>query len=465
MEAILNETRKRGSERISGIAKMARMDGKSGYHAGEKNEAHKDRKGEEGTSVDTARRVITYRTGYHALEFHIHDWTEISSSKLYAIYPQHTLTGIFDSQMKQRMSNFAGAANGFFRFCRINVTPVRISNSIVLSDQIQVSTTGVTEVSSFVQSCKLLHFRLNSHRAFILSANQSNLYMSPLTIPAFPQRQSIIVPMQTADNTAYTIRDVEFNPCYAFPAEAYADVTGTNFAGLKDNGWYYTAGSNNSINQKIPMQFGFLRKASATTGYLDNNIGFQDWTRLKQPANKIKDFKLMDHPHNYIDAGECVELPVEGFNHAYAQSPQSISSLYFNTTTVQYTASTASGSDTIVSIRTGVTPHSYPSEALKFGDFDFARTMIRAAHKQKEPPLPADFLTMIPIMTSSGSYMNIRANLKYEFKVTFEFSNSEFEPNATDPVEAVTMLDENIYLAPVMREIEQAAGMMQVFIR
>lgn len=97
-------------------------------------------------ATNTLRFVHTYR-----------NWYEIDTG-LFCVPSQHSIHSMFTKEVKTLAGKFIN--NGTYVYAHFNISPIRLSNFIVLSDNIQ-TTGGVNEVSSFVQNSKILHIKVS----------------------------------------------------------------------------------------------------------------------------------------------------------------------------------------------------------------------------------------------------------------------------------------------------------------
>lgn len=424
-----------------------------------------NQRGPDEGSIDSIRSYISYQSGCQALEFHRVDWMELSSDRLYAVFPQHTISRVLDPQQCARLLNFA--ANNNYSFCRIKVSDMRISNSIVLSDQIQVSATGVTEVSSFVQKGKIIMFNIDDYFAFKLKIGDNSLRMTVPNIATSvtSPRPKLIVPLNLSTPADYALNTVLVTPFLPFPNSKYQNKFGTNYQGVTNHGFFLKDVENNIY---LPIQYGLIRDWDAENNRIRDS-GYLTSSGIELSNTKIKDFYLVDYPHQYFDDGEEFYIPIRGYNEKqYMCNVKDFANLLASNTVVPgYTQS--SSSTTPISIKTGIAPNTYPFEHAKPFDINFSFLQQRAIGKKPSKHLPCTFLGMIPINTSQNTLMKIRANIKYEMKITVEFSESEFNIPDSDNVNSANEnpvnIDTQVYLTPFMRELENNGNVMDCFFR
>lgn len=460
----MNSIRKRTSASLQDPTVSSSSDKKSKVEAKAGSSAGKGQGGAQNPdqSVDSIRRFVKFAYGCFTLSFNIVDWVEISSDRLFAVLPQHTLSRILDNQQRQRMEAFCN--NNNFPFCQVRVSSMRISNPIVLSDQIQISTTGSTEVSSFVQSCKLMMFNINQYAGFSLYVNNTGTIDLPIkTDNTLGVRNKLIVPLDLQAPSDYFINNINVRPAISFPNTLYNNYWGTNYAGYANDGFFYADRAN---SRYIPTQFGPIRTWDSANSRL-NSSGYVNFTPILQTVPQIADFMLVDYPHEYLDSGETKEIPILGYNHQYQCNPKDFMRFFTRNIDVPGYTTTSEGTQALA-IKTGVVPFTYPFEAAKPYDTSFTFLQQRGMNKQRPAlHLPTHFLGMVPITTSSGAVMKIRANLKYEMKIDFHFSASEFFAAIGDQDPNLAPREQNLehYQAPLLREMETNLERCNFFIR
>lgn len=108
-------------------------------------------------SIEPEKKLhLANRSNIIKLTHNYRNWYEIDTG-LFCVPSQHSIHNLMTNEMKTLVNKFV--KNGTYVYAHFSVSPVRLSNFIVLSDNIQAGS-SVNEVSSFVQNSKIVHIKV-----------------------------------------------------------------------------------------------------------------------------------------------------------------------------------------------------------------------------------------------------------------------------------------------------------------
>lgn len=326
--------------------------------------------------------------------------TEFASvdTNLWYFPVQHSISAFFSEQIKNYLST--ALASNSYKYAEINLKRMVVKNAIVLSDTITITGSGATEVSSFVQNGKILHYKLGAGsgdaHAYIFEAAGTKLGMLAESLQVGKdetKKEMWLAKLQTASGTAIdTLNTVEMLP-------------------LK-----FDQGLVNSVDEivsgtKIPWNYGYLRGLSAVNA----NPAFQTVTKSNLPQVFLKDFV-----HSYMNAGDEIEVKLPGDLRIFSENfPKLLAKEEIKR------------GETAVN-QLYYAPFGYMSEVFTPGDGSTAFTIHRGSrrHNWQEH----DYLTLLPIRNSDGAFMKIRATVEINFEasVNLIWTDSNFTSEGVD---------------------------------
>lgn len=292
---------------------------------------------------------------------------------------QHSASALFTQELRKYMSAMAKAVS--FKFFAINLSAMKVRNPIVLSDQIQLTASGSTEVSSFVQSAKILHYRLGGPvfpaNMYSFKRNDETLVMAAEDL--YGGQDEVKAHMMRTIRNSDGLAEITVNPLKQF----------NDFVVLCDE---MKLGVN-SGNTKIPYQMGHLRLPSVTVA--KKNLQYMDEAELETKY-------LQSFPHDYLQPGSEVDiiLPPESRVTTSGLMPLLETQKTMRGTISQYVFCTWPG---------------YKNRVLSPAIANH-HVLEHKACKSRQSWHLHDYFTMVPIKASSGNIMKLRASVEINLK-------------------------------------------------
>nr|QVW56854.1 MAG: putative capsid protein [Emberiza spodocephala densovirus] len=366
-----------------------------------KGSSHTMRAGEKGVGeqigIASLYKEIASREQVKRLKIYRTEFASIDTNLWY--FPlQHSVSAFFSKQIAE----YAGAAikKNNYKYVEVVLHKMVIKNPIVLSDTITVTGAGATEVSSFVQNGKILHYKLgkgsgNAH-AYSMLIGEDKLGMLAENMQTGKDETKggtwlAQMVTQTA-NSVDTINEIKVLPLQ------------------------FDQGIVNGVDEiiskeKVPFNFGYVRPLSQTT--LNPAL-------LTVTENELPQLYLRDYAHTYINPGDEVEINL----------PKDLRIMAENFPKVLKKESMKRGETGNSQLY--YAPFGYYSEVMTAGDGHAALTMHRASkrHLWQEH----DYLTLLPIRNSSGAFMKIRATIEINFEASINliWADSSFTEQASE---------------------------------
>lgn len=391
-------------EEDSGIV-SAQSGGKGGGGSNNIGSNHESIEPEKKLMRSNNNNVVSFHHFYR-------NWFEIDTG-LFCVPSQHSIHNMMTREMQKLLKKFK--ENGLFVYVNVRVDPLKLSNFIVLSDNIKLEGGGVTEVSSFVQNSKLIHIKVkqpNIGSTYAMYVKQINDENNRLYIPVEDLKTS---QTQNATNLISKMKFGKGNDDY--------DLEDIGIYGFKDQQIH----SMNRIN---------LRGSSNKAGIFDLDIaikGGQNHDELHTyPSSQLIGFniqnQLKDYDLSIIDAVDCVST-------CPAHYPPCLWSATIGDHSVR--ADDILTKDQLPPYTigwTGGAPDPTPvyGEAVwqpavkNYGAFikedagDHIHARKRLAGRVNNSRCH-DYFTMIPIHTSEGKRMKLRASVMIETSIHVDF--------------------------------------------
>lgn len=413
--------------------------------------------GASGESIDSARRYISYSTGSQTLSFFKTHFGTITT-KLSGFPHQHSIASLFSTQDLARIKSFLGTNSGF-NYVSIKTYPTIIKNIIVLSDDIRTVGSSVTEVSSFVQNCKVMHFsiaqdkgyndlmytfnigditdsitqhdkdivhesnkKISEHNKKNPTKKQRHIIVQPKSVVAkfigFPKaafvaqddvKQKLLWEMPEYSGSDYDLNEISYRPFKSFPSEYTKQIWSRT--DTPNYQWWKLDSKNNP--------YGYAPLRTSTNA---NQAGWQLQTMVKdswKDYEKLQSPLLKNHPYEHIDAGTQVTMPTPHYPNVLTEKENIYNQLMGGTITITDGAATPSD----LTIPTYVVPPSKFNQVKTPFDLDEMSITQKAARNKHFHT--HDYLIMVPIKTSQDTTMKIRANVTVETRVDITFLTSE----------------------------------------
>lgn len=403
------------------------------------------------------------------IPFNYTTWEEIGT-ELFCIPTQHSLSAYFTNRLR-----FLEPYLSDVRFSRFDIEtgPVRISNFIVLSDNLTAGN-SINEVSSFVQNSKIVMWEPEDsftgwgYRLYEESADGT---LTPIGIPYenICSRQNHgqlrqLVPLTRnagADSMTESFENVVIIPCQE------RDV-GNSFTIDRSHTNFLTAGSAEAVNRQTTTtgNTGYLYIKEVTGSGVQPIVDQLAATNMKE-SNNVNNKWIREHSGlKIVDRDDVLSIGTPQY-HTYLNSAASnnlasagkwlFKPFYrFDGSSMNPTTSTAPG---VIIGRDGrgeyrealiYAPHARYSEPEKRSDCGQSRDWIQRAWS-RAPSNKHTFLSMIPIRKSDGSLMKIRANCKVEqyINITFHYKSENIQGNVTQDINQ----GEDVYRSPPMRQV------------
>lgn len=334
------------------------------------------------------------------------NWFEIDTG-LFCVPSQHSLHSMITKEMQKLLLKFKG--NNTFVYVNFAIEPLKLSNFIVLSDNIKIEGGGVTEVSSFVQNSKLVHIRVrqpnigSTYAMYVKELNDSSsrLYIpiDKLKVSSTQNAPPLIAKMKFGqDNDDY---DIEQIGIYGFREQS--------IVGMKK-----------VTNRATAAAGGIFDYSFATTGGKDHSElemykkeELIDWN----VQNQLKDYDI-----SIIDAVDCVNT----YQPKYAptlwtqKSELSADAIITNDKLPEYISAITGGGTNVLS------PLVWQPMTKNFGgyikeDSGEPTHCIKRLAGRIDNEKCHDYFTMIPIHTSTNARMKLRASVMIESSIHVSF--------------------------------------------
>nr|QTE04102.1 MAG: putative capsid protein [Cecropis daurica densovirus] len=319
---------------------------------------------------------------------------------------QHSVESWFTSHTKKYFEQFLLHNN--FKYVQIKVVRMRISNPIVLSDQIQLTTSGATEVSSFVQNGKILHYELGA------DAGRAHAYVF--------QKANELMKMDAMD----ILGNIDDNSKTKYIAKMSRETdtsrdTVEDISNIKVRPLKYDVSLTNVIDEMAPNVrclpfFGYVRPLSATAGHVEP---------LLMEEYELNTVKLTDFPHDYLEPGIEIDLKCPGTVRMAAAG--------FALLLEEKTMPRGNVTTKLYSV-----PETYLSSGMRPSDGTPAYLITRANGARPNWQIH-DYISLLPIRNTDGKVMKIRASIELNVIIEFEFFSTDYAMG--DDIEAILNLE------------------------
>lgn len=404
-------------------------------------------------SIEPEKKLLkSNRSNIISFSHFYRNWFEIDTG-LFCVPSQHSIQSMITQEMKKLIDKFVG--NGTYVYVNVAVEPLKLSNFIVLSDNIKLEGGGVTEVSSFVQNSKLVHIKVREPdigSAYAMYVSQLNDKNNRLYIPIEDISQS---PTYNATNL---ITKMVYGP----QRNTDYDLEDIGIFGFKEQS---IAGMNKVISRNNNSVLGIFDYSVALTGGKDhselavyNQNDLINWNI----QNQLKDYEL-----SIIDATDCIYTCKPSYAPVVwsTNSPYSADKILSATQLPTYTSGITADGQKVLS------PLVWQPKTKNFGGYikEDAGQPIQAIKRlagNKNNSKCHDYLTMIPIRKSDGQRMKLRASVMIEtsMHVSFFFRERALHDAAIDINEMNDWMEivggAHHEAEPNMKGITKGLGMM-----
>lgn len=305
---------------------------------------------------------------------------------LWCVPAQHSVNALFDDTARTYLSLMLNQRQPK----HIIVVPkmMKVLNPIVLSDQIQVTASGSTEVSSFVQHAKIIHYRVgannfNAH-AYGFEKDGKLLRLDSKLVTGGSKSSTCDLLAQFTTSNGQAIVGPEGISMRA--------VTMSN--SLVDSVDKLTI---DNVEVPVAAQFGYCR----TTGVNEPNVPLL-------PLQETPTHRLQDLAHDYLQPGVAIDLEM------------SDEVCFGSATTFEYAITdkkiTRKQANVETQVPLFVSYPSYLNQSMRFGDGNRYAVQTHATSSRKNYK-SHDFFTMVPIKKSDGQdIMKLRANVEVQLQ-------------------------------------------------
>lgn len=316
---------------------------------------------------------------------------------------QHSISALFTEQLRARFAKVDLKTH--FKAVELDFKHIRVSNPIVLSDQIQITSTGSTEVSSFVQNAKILHFRVGGDSFPAHAYSLTNKSNSALRMKS----EDLVGGIKESEHCPW-MRDLDITGGVNLPEVGIRAVKMNNVLTQRAKEIVNTAGQ----TVPIPIQYGYIRDLATTD--LKPTVEYL-------PIEEQECRRLEDLPHEYLEPGKVLEIAlpqnvrfsnVDVLKHLSASEPQKIKR-------------------GTVAVPLFYAPEGYKCRVETPADGSMELTVHRAVNSRHDW-LEHDFLTMVPIRKTVDGFMKLRANVEInvEVDVITMWSNNSLDKSNAD---------------------------------
>ena len=112
------------------------------------------------------------------LNFKQMTWQEIAPGKMYYLPMSYTPYPMFDEHMKRQFAKFALVAESI----QVHTPHIKISNLIMLQDDLRVQNSTPTDATAFTQVCYMMHWVPRHHQQGFCLAKRTGQEMSQYEI-------------------------------------------------------------------------------------------------------------------------------------------------------------------------------------------------------------------------------------------------------------------------------------------
>lgn len=351
------------------------------------------------------------------------EWVEFTNN-LHFFPFQSGFNNFLPLEFIQRVSDANIGKTSMWLYCQPYVKTARVSNTIVLSDNISTGT-GVNEVSSFVQNHKLLHFKVKPDKI----GNQY-FFMAGGKLITGPARDS--------PNTSSCME--------AMPIDSINDV---KISGVYD---YHPSSTKMIDSMSTNIDQGrFLFKVSPTPGTnTDPNVVIPANGRSIDNFNMFKNYDCA-----LIDSGDVIELYKPKFqmcgmktNKMFSEASPPDAILKAGKFEV-YTTNTSSGGTKENKGYYAWAPilKNFGPRTINSASNDLLNQQLR---KQLSDSAWHDYITMVPIKKTDGSLMKLRCNamIEYEMGIKLIMSPRAMGQHEVDNDAFIDFLSSNNDISP-----------------
>ncbi|XP_046391510.1 uncharacterized protein LOC124159636 [Ischnura elegans] len=364
----------------------------------------------EGESESPMERPIPFN--HVTFTFRQRSWEEIDCS-LKTLPLTIALHSMLDDEMIDVISNVLPTCLGF----RIHKPMVKISNFIVLTDEITVRSNSPTEMSSFVQQSKIIHFMpkhtVTTGYTITNTDSASKVKMDDLLKQ---KKDNFLVSLPNTEN----FEKLNIH-CISHPIHANLLNNDERYQGYilndVDYGAHDLLAAATTEEEKEWLNcryyYGIVDETGTVSAMTDN------WETKQMTVNSCRNRDKIE----ILGAGDIIEFEVETNCEGDMLYPDLINTRtpgIFNT----FQLKGIEKKSQLTTIKRGYTP--WPSS---FNPKLYRRNAALGSQWlfAKYKPLQHHFFTMVPIKKNNGSLMKTRASCMMEqsFQVTFVFRDDE----------------------------------------
>lgn len=359
-------------------------------------------------SIEPEKRLMrSNRTNIIKFSHFYRNWFEIDTG-LFCVPSQHSLQSIITRETKTLIDKFV--KNGTYVYVNVSVEPLKLSNFIVLSDNLRVEGGGVTEVSSFVQNSKLVHVRVrepNIGSTYAMYVKQINDTNNRLYIPLAD------ISVSQTINAPNLLTKMLYGPQ---GSDDY-DMEDIGIYGFKEQS---IMGVSKVVQRNTNTTLGIFDYSATTVGDFDHSeIHIYPSTELIPWAiqNQLKDYEI-----SIIDAQDCVKTCAPSYAPVVwsTNSPYSADKILTANTLPTYVSGITGGNQEVHS------PLVWQPRTKNFGGYikEDAGQPVQAIKRLAghiDNTKCHDYFTMIPIRKTDGSRMKLRASVMIETSIHVSF--------------------------------------------
>lgn len=359
-------------------------------------------------SIEPEKKLMSSnRTNIIKFSHFYRNWFEIDTG-LFCVPHQHSLQSMITKEVKSLIDKFVN--NGTYVYVNVKIEPLKLSNFIVLSDNLKVEGGGVTEVSSFVQNSKLVHVRVkepnigSAYAMYVKTINdqQNRLYIpiADLSVSQSVNAPNLLTKMLYGQNNSddYDIEDIGI---YGFKEQS---IMGISKVVAKN-----TVTDTGIFDYSVATQGG--RDHSEMACYPSSEL--IPWNI----QNQLKDYEI-----SIIDAQDCVNTCPASYAPVIwsTVSPYSADKVLTSQTLPTYVSAITGGGEEVHS------PLVWQPKTKNFGGFikEDAGQAVQAIKRLTghiDNAKCHDYFTMIPIRKTDGSRMKLRASVMIETSMHISF--------------------------------------------
>lgn len=335
----------------------------------------------------------------YSVKYFRREWYEIDT-RLHGIPSQHLFNSLFNNEFLKRINQLGATNTSHWIYVKPFISAFRLSNPIVLSDNIQ-TTNGVNEVSSFVQNHKILHFCINPHTIgpiyhFGTSDSDTPLQtVKSLQMDNLNDKNTNIRLLEPFDGD-YSLNDVVIEGIYNYDIANNENIE--SYSTKIDQGRFlFKIATEAGKNTEPKTLFNGHRRTIDNFNFLKNYdcciIDAQSEVNIRSPKYQTS---LLTNTANFMGSSNTSTLL----------------SLAKETNT-EYTTAISSGGDEQAKAVYGWAPIMKNFGPKTIADFDnnFTDQQLK---KQLIEEKCHDYFTLVPITKSDGTIMKVRANIMVE---------------------------------------------------